>query len=138
MAETIGVYADDSHAGRLIEAAWTLGLDREYRGLRRWAHTLGYGGHFFTKSRRYTGTFTAERNRRIAWRRARAASSRLQRAGVVDLVDRHTAETTDVLTELAFLGIGWHTTADAVLANTAAAMARERRQAARHVPTDAS
>ena len=66
-AATIGAYADDTHVGRLIEAAWTLGLDAEHRGLRRWAHTLGYGGHFFTKSRRYTGTFTAERNRRIAW-----------------------------------------------------------------------
>jgi hypothetical protein len=62
---------------RKIDAAWSLGLDAEYRGLRRWAHSLGYGGPFFTKSRRYTGTFTAERNRRIAWRRARAAATRL-------------------------------------------------------------
>jgi hypothetical protein len=130
-ADTIGTYADDTHTGRLIEAAWTLGLDAEYRSLRRWAHTLGYGGHFFTKSRRYTGTFTAERQRRIAWRRNRAAATRLQRAGVVDLVDDHDQHTTDVLTELTFVGIGWHTTADAVLANTAAAMARERRQHAR-------
>ena len=100
-------------------------------------NTLGSGGHFFTKSRRYTGTFTAERQRRIAWRRARAAISRLQGAGVVDLVDAHDQHTTDVLTELTFVGIGWHTTADAVLANTAAAMAREKRQAARLVLTDA-
>jgi hypothetical protein len=106
---------------------------RSVSRLRRWAHTLGYGGHFFTKSRRYTGTFTRERQRRIAWRRTRAAASRLQRAGAVDLVDQHTAETTDVLAELTFVGIGWHTTADAVLANTAAAMAREKRQTARDV-----
>jgi hypothetical protein len=131
--ETIGVYADGSHPGRLIEAAWTLGLDETYRGLRRWAHTLGYGGHFFTKSRRYTSTFTAERARRTAWRRARAAVSRLERAGAVDLVDEHDQHTTDVLTEMTYVGIGWHTSADAVLANTAAAMARERRQAARDV-----
>jgi hypothetical protein len=38
-----------------------------------------------------------------------------------------------VLTELTFVGVGWHTTADAVLANTAAAMAREKRQTARDV-----
>jgi hypothetical protein len=130
-AETIDTHADDSHAGRLIDAAWTLGRDPSYHGLRRWAHTLGYGGHFFTKSRRYTGTFTAERQRRIAWRRSRAATSRLQRAGAVDLIDTHDQHTTDVLTELVYVGIGWHTTADAVLANTAAAMARERRQHAR-------
>jgi hypothetical protein len=94
-------------------------------------HTLGYGGHFFTKSRRYTGTSTAERRRRIAWRRARAATSRLERADAVDLVDAHKQHTTDVLTELTYVGIGWHTTADAVLANTAAAVARERRRFAR-------
>jgi hypothetical protein len=134
---TIGTYADDTHAGRLIDAAWTLGLDAVYRGLRRWAHTLGYGGHFFTKSRRYTGTFTAERNRRIAWRRNRAAASRLERAGAVDLVDEQDQHTTDVLTELTYVGIGWHTSADALLANTAAAMAREKRQAARLVLADA-
>jgi hypothetical protein len=128
---TIDTYADDTHVGRLIDAAWTLGLDAEHRSLRRWAHTLGYGGHFFTKSRRYTGTFTAERARRIAWRRTRAAASRLERAGAVDLIDIHDQETTDVLTELTYIGIGWHTAADAVLANTAAAMAREKRQVAR-------
>jgi hypothetical protein len=101
------------------------------------AHTLGYGGHFFTKSRRYTGTFTAERARRIAWRRNRAAASRLERAGAVDLVDEHDQDTTDVLTELTYVDIGWHTTADAVLANTAAAMAREKRHAARLALADA-
>ena len=66
-----------------------------------------------------------------------AGVMRLERAGVVDLVDVHDQETTDVLTELTFVGIGWHTTADAVLANTAAAMARGRRQAARLVLADA-
>ncbi len=80
-AATIDTYADDTHAGRLIDAAWTFGLDQEYRGLRRWAHTLGYGGHFFTKSRRYTGTFTAERQRRIAWRRASGSDPVAGRSG---------------------------------------------------------
>ena len=42
-----------------------------------------------------------------------------------------------MLTELTYVGIGWHTTADAVLANTAAAMAREKRQAARLALADA-
>jgi hypothetical protein len=39
--------------------------------------------------------------------------------------------TTVVINSLAFAGIGWHTTADALLANTAAANAREQRLAAR-------
>ena len=42
-----------------------------------------------------------------------------------------------MLAELTYVGIGWHTTADALLANTAAAMAREKRQAACLVLADA-
>jgi hypothetical protein len=54
------------HARRLIHACWTLGADPLYQslGLRRWAHQLGYGGHFSTKSRRYSTTLTALRNAR--------------------------------------------------------------------------
>jgi len=36
-------------------------------GLRRWAHMLGYGGHCFTKSHRYSTTFRALRAARRAW-----------------------------------------------------------------------
>jgi hypothetical protein len=36
------------HYRRLIETAWTLGYTQ-------WAHCLGYGGHFLTKSRRFSG-----------------------------------------------------------------------------------
>jgi hypothetical protein len=54
------------HARRLIHACWTLGGDPRYEGLglRRWAHQLGYGGHFSTKSRRYSTTLTSLRNAR--------------------------------------------------------------------------
>lgn len=41
------------------------------------------------------------------------------------------AETTVVINTLAYTGSGWLTTGDALLANTAAAMARERAEAAR-------
>jgi len=40
-------------------------------------------------------------------------------------------ETTVVINSLAFAGIGWHTTADALLANTAAAKTRAQRLTAR-------
>ena len=63
--------------------------------LRRWAHQLGFRGHCFTKSRRYSTTFTALRQarhehqlraRRRAARRGRAESARwqLQRLGLPD------------------------------------------------------
>jgi hypothetical protein len=65
------------HVRRLITACWQLGQRQEYQGLRlaRWAHQLGYGGHFSTRSRRYSVTLTSRRQERRA---ARAAWAREQ------------------------------------------------------------
>jgi hypothetical protein len=54
----------------MIQAAWRLGGLQQYQhlGLRRWAHMLGFRGHFLTKSRRYSTTFTALRQQRRTWR----------------------------------------------------------------------
>jgi len=51
------------HLRRLVHTCWALGGDTRYRDLRlrAWAHTLGYRGHWTTKSRRYSTTFTALR-----------------------------------------------------------------------------
>ena len=35
--------------------------------LRAWAHMLGFGGHWSTKSRRYSTTFTVLRRARVAF-----------------------------------------------------------------------
>ena len=61
------------HARRMVAAAWRLGADPELAalGLRRHAHSFGYGGHFLTKSRRYSTTFGALRRARAEWRAAR-------------------------------------------------------------------
>ncbi len=40
-----------------------------WAGLRRWAHLLGFGGHFLTKARRYSTTFAALRAARANYRR---------------------------------------------------------------------
>ncbi|WP_326649443.1 replication initiator [Streptomyces anthocyanicus] len=55
-----------AHVLRMIGACWWLGGLPEFEplGLRRWAHMLGYGGHFSTKSRRYSTTLTALRHAR--------------------------------------------------------------------------
>jgi hypothetical protein len=68
---TLDLYAkaDGTHAERLIHACWTLGAARDYEGLRRWAHMLGFGGHFLTKARRYSVTLTALRQARVTYRR---------------------------------------------------------------------
>jgi hypothetical protein len=122
---TIGVYADDSHPGRLIDAAWRLGRAEGYERLTRWAHMLGFGGQFFSKSKRYSTTFKALRKVRTDWRR------RIHRQDRIDtqLADQHDDDTTIVINTLTYVGSGWHTTGDALLANTSAAMARERRRA---------
>jgi hypothetical protein len=134
-AETIGIYGNPAgtHTERLIAACWTLGKrdpnlrlseqdTRPYKKLRTWAHMLGFGGHFLTQSARYFVTFTKLRQARVIWRRTQL--------DVLDEADQETAEVTQK-SELVYVGAGWHTTGDALLANTSAAMAREMRRVAK-------
>ena len=50
-ADTLDLYANSqgTHPERLIHACWELGVHPGYASLRRWAHMLGFGGHFLTK-----------------------------------------------------------------------------------------
>jgi hypothetical protein len=48
------------HARALMRSAWTLSP--------RWAHSLGFRGHFLTKARRYSVTFAALRAVRAEYR----------------------------------------------------------------------
>ncbi|GAA0802037.1 replication initiator [Spirilliplanes yamanashiensis] len=149
--------AEGDHIARLIDACWRIGrathtpaplgdrpkrqpgLDTEpagsgppanpYARLRRWAHMLGYGGHFLTKARRYSVTFKILRDTRVDFRRQQERTD--ETAGVVRSVDHLDAETTLIVGTLTFAGVGWHTSGDALLANTAAAMARARHEAGR-------
>jgi hypothetical protein len=59
------------HYRQMITTAWELGA-RQATGeprFRLWAHMLGYGGHFLTKSRRYSVTFGQLRQARANHRR---------------------------------------------------------------------
>jgi len=118
---------DGSHTQRLIHACWTLGAHPEYRGLRRWAHMLGFGGHFLTKARHYSVTFGELRAARIGYRRTQTPGPDHQPIRTAD----HTrnGETTLIVGSLSFAGTGWKTTGDALLASTAADQARKRREA---------
>ena len=80
-AADIDALACHQHYKHLIATTWALGKDpaAAQLGLNRWTHTLGYRGHFLTKSRRYSTTFTALRRARIDYRRAQRASGRRAR-----------------------------------------------------------
>nr|WP_228010847.1 replication initiator [Nonomuraea phyllanthi] len=64
-----------AHAARLIRTAWTLGNPHNHPELaelklRKWAHMLGFRGHFSTRSRAYSTTLGAIRKERAAHRRS--------------------------------------------------------------------
>jgi len=116
--------SERSHQGRLIRAAWQTGRHPhdDFKALRRWAHMLGYRGHFATKSRRYSTTLRALRHARADWHRRRHLTqlrAQLEHTTVAHVPD------------LAWAGRGWRTSGDALLALSSAARAREHRRIAR-------
>jgi hypothetical protein len=98
------------HARRLIEACFA--LDEAYPGrmLARWAHMLGFRGHFSTKSRHYSTTLTALRQTRADFR---ARQERRER-GLPDPDDCPEGSTL-VLAHWAYAGHG-HTPGESWLA----------------------
>ncbi|GAA3436626.1 replication initiator [Kutzneria kofuensis] len=70
------------HHRRMIQMAWNLGGLPQYADLklRRWAHMLGFRGHFLTKSRKYSTTFKRIRGDQADYQRAQT----LARLGVDD------------------------------------------------------
>lgn len=69
--------AVSAHLRRLVSACWDLGGEAAWKSLRlrNWAHTLGYRGHWTTKSRNYSTTFSALREARRDHRARRDAPS---------------------------------------------------------------
>ena len=96
----------------------------DFQALRRWAHMLGYRGHFATKSRRYSTTMRALRAARRNWKR-RQHSLATQQGSDKPVI---------TLTDLEWAGRGWRTAGDALLALSAAARARDYVRAARDEP----
>ena len=96
-----------------------------YLLLGKWAHMLAFRGHFASKSRRYSTTMGQLRSARRRFERAKALSA----DGVVDVAalsqDPAEDETTLVISDWQFIGTGWITAGDAVLAAQASAVARE-------------
>jgi len=76
-AEDLPTLAASSHVTRLVATALLLASRYPRRtggrplNLDRWAHQLGYGGHWLTKSRRWSTTYTALRTARKEHQAAR-------------------------------------------------------------------
>jgi hypothetical protein len=117
-----------AHFKRMITTAWQLGSKHATGDprFRQWAHMLGYGGHFLTKSRAYSVTFGQLRAARTEHRRAQRHPG-----GERDPWGRPLEETTVlVLATWTYAGTGYTaTTPDAQLAASSAAWAREHDQA---------
>jgi hypothetical protein len=118
-----------AHVAELVRACWELGgcpeLDR--LRLRAWAHMLGFGGHWSTKSRRYSTTMTALRRARVVFARRRRAS------GGVPLDAWGRPEDDQAVIVVAcwvYVGSGYETEGERWLALSAAARAREQRRVA--------
>jgi len=120
-----------AHLARLVRTCWELGAHPALARLRlrQWAHQLGFRGHWSTKSRRYSTTFTALRRARSAY----AIGRRLRGGEPLDAWGRRLAdqETAVVLGTWTYRGAGYSTVGDAWLAEAVAARARDHEPTAR-------
>ncbi len=119
-----------AHVARLVRTCWQLGgrADLAELKLRRFAHMLGYRGHWSTKSRRYSTTMRDLRAARRAWITVR-------RHGPGAQLDRDgrplPPEGTVTIGSWEYAGSGYTTLGDAWLASSLAAQTREQRRIAR-------
>ena len=103
-----------AHYRQMVTTAWQLGGKARpaIPGSGHWAHMLGYGGHFLTKSRRYSVTFGQLRKARTDHRRAPEPSG-----GERDPWGRPLDETIVlVIKTWTYAGTGYTAAADAELA----------------------
>jgi hypothetical protein len=119
-----------AHVAELVRACWELAGRPGMTKLRlgKWAHMLGFGGHFSTKSRRYSTTLGALRRARVAFviRRRRGDTVPLDAWGPPE-----DDQAVVVVASWTYLGRGYQSTGEAWLAASAAARAREARRVAR-------
>jgi hypothetical protein len=117
------------HLARLVRVCWELGAHPALAGLRlrAWAHTLGFRGHWSTRSRHYSTTFTALRHARVV----HALRRRLRGGEPLDAWGRRASEEAAVvLGTWSFVGRGYSDNDSADLAVSTAARTREYPDAA--------
>jgi hypothetical protein len=119
-----------AHVAELVRACFELGARPSLAKLRlcKWAHMLGFGGHFSTKSRRYSTTLGALRRARVAYAIRRRPGDTLPLDAWGRLEDD---QAVIAIASWVYLGSGYQTTGEAWLAASAAARAREERKVAK-------
>ena len=108
--------------------SWAAGPELEGSGCGRGRTCSGFGGHWSTKSRRYSTTMGALRRARVAFAKRRRA-----RDGIpLDAFGRaEDDQAVIVVASWAYVGAGYATEGERWLALSAAARAREHRRIAR-------
>jgi hypothetical protein len=59
------------HVREILRTIATISAEEPYTDMLNWIHTLGYRGHVVSKSRQFSTTMTALRDRRAEWRKSR-------------------------------------------------------------------
>jgi hypothetical protein len=117
--EAIEALEVSEHHKTMIATSWWLGGLAEFAALnlRKWAHMLGFRGHFLTKSRHYSTTFGALRSARADHRLA----EHLDRLGIAD------TDSVTVINDWAMSGVGYRCDAERELAAAIATKHAARR-----------
>lgn len=91
------------HVREILRTIAEISAEQPYTDMNAWLHTLGYRGHIVSKSRQFSTTMTALRERRTEWRKSQTHDAllpsgggptgepipwRFQRSGHVSLGDR--------------------------------------------------
>lgn len=133
---------DNTHLRRLHASARSMAAravsaeqdpNAPYGLLGKWAHTLGFRGHFATKSRRYSVTLgqlrRARQRAQIRIAEANRTSTPIDlRELEAELLAEDADQTTVVIGSWVYAGTGWANDGETALATAAAARAREYAQ----------
>jgi hypothetical protein len=110
------------HVRQILRTIVTISAQEAYTEILAWIHTLGYRGHVVSKSRKFSTTMTALRERRRGWRRSQ-------------IHDNASAESQIPEPIWQFHHVGHTSLGDRVLVVSAFGRAREQRFAARSAMT---
>ncbi|OHV34494.1 plasmid replication initiator protein [Parafrankia soli] len=120
-----------AHQAALVKAAWRLGIWPEFDDLRLHAHAheFGFRGHWLTKSRRYSTTFTRRRQARRTWQRTHTPAGE-ERVPLDAFGRPDDSDETVIVASWRFHSVGYRRDGDRWLALQAADLARSRREEA--------